>query len=106
MAEATITWISGPVLRASGVGHDLRRDEPYLKYTEVEFDVPVGEYGDVLDRYRVRLQEIREVRLGRRTHGAHLQPIQARLAHLEAVDAGPPPEEEADQEPGPILRLR
>jgi NADH-quinone oxidoreductase subunit D len=51
---------SGPVLRASGVDHDLRRDAPYLKYSEVEFDVPVGEYGDVLDRYRVRLQEIRE----------------------------------------------
>jgi len=51
---------SGPVLRGSGVQHDLRRDAPYLKYDEMEFEVPVGEYGDVLDRYRVRLQEIRE----------------------------------------------
>jgi len=51
---------SGPVLRGSGVDHDLRRDAPYLRYDQVSFDVPTGEYGDVLDRYRVRMQEMRE----------------------------------------------
>lgn len=51
---------SGPVLRGSGVAHDLRRAAPYLFYEQVEFDVPAGEYGDVLDRYRVRMQEMRE----------------------------------------------
>lgn len=57
---ALISGASGPVLRASGVAHDLRRDQPYLKYAEVEFDIPSGEHGDVLDRYRVRMEEIRQ----------------------------------------------
>ena len=51
---------SGPVLRASGVRHDLRKDAPYAAYAEVEFEVPTGEYGDTLDRYRVRFVEMRE----------------------------------------------
>ncbi len=51
---------SGPVLRASGVEWDLRRDEPYLAYPELDFDVPVHHRGDVYDRYRIRVDEMRE----------------------------------------------
>jgi NADH-quinone oxidoreductase subunit D len=51
---------SGPVLRASGVDWDLRRDEPYLAYPELDFDVPVYHHGDVYDRYRLRVDEMRE----------------------------------------------
>jgi NADH-quinone oxidoreductase subunit D len=51
---------SGPVLRASGVDWDLRKDQPYLTYSEVDFDVPVYPNGDVYDRYRVRMREMRE----------------------------------------------
>lgn len=51
---------SGPVLRASGVAHDLRRDAPYSAYGELDVRIPVGEYGDSLDRYRVRFLEMRE----------------------------------------------
>jgi NADH-quinone oxidoreductase subunit D len=51
---------SGPVLRASGVDWDLRRDDPYLAYPELDFDVPVYEHGDVYDRYRIRVDEMRE----------------------------------------------
>jgi NADH-quinone oxidoreductase subunit D len=51
---------SGPVLRASGVDWDLRRDQPYLAYDQVDFRVPVYEHGDVYDRYRVRMDEMRE----------------------------------------------
>jgi NADH-quinone oxidoreductase subunit D len=51
---------SGPVLRASGVDWDLRRDEPYLAYPELDFDVPVYPNGDVYDRYRIRVDEMRE----------------------------------------------
>jgi NADH-quinone oxidoreductase subunit D len=51
---------SGPVLRASGVDWDIRRDEPYLAYDEVDFDVVVYPHGDVYDRYRVRMDEMRE----------------------------------------------
>jgi NADH-quinone oxidoreductase subunit D len=51
---------SGPVLRASGINWDLRKDQPYLSYGEVDFDVPVYTNGDVYDRYRVRMDEMRE----------------------------------------------
>ncbi len=51
---------SGPVLRASGVDWDLRKREPYLAYDQVDFEVPVYYGGDVYDRYRVRMDEMRE----------------------------------------------
>jgi NADH-quinone oxidoreductase subunit D len=51
---------SGPVLRASGVDWDLRKVEPYLAYDQVDFDVPVYFNGDVYDRYKVRMDEMRE----------------------------------------------
>ena len=51
---------SGPVLRASGINWDLRKDQPYLAYSDIDFDVPVYSNGDVYDRYRVRMDEMRE----------------------------------------------
>ena len=51
---------SGPVLRASGVDWDLRRDEGYLAYPNVDFEVPVCPNGDVYDRYKVRIDEMRQ----------------------------------------------
>ena len=51
---------SGPVLRASGVDWDLRREQPYLAYDRVDFRVPVRQEGDVYARYRVRMDEMRE----------------------------------------------
>jgi len=51
---------SGPVLRGSGVDWDLRRDQPYLAYESVDFNVPVYENGDVWDRYKVHMDEMRE----------------------------------------------
>ncbi len=51
---------SGPVLRASGVDWDLRKNMPYLAYDEVEFHVPVYPNGDVYDRYKVHMDEMRE----------------------------------------------
>jgi NADH-quinone oxidoreductase subunit D len=51
---------SGPVLRASGVNWDLRKREPYLAYDELDWNVPVYTAGDVYDRYKVRLNEMRE----------------------------------------------
>jgi NADH-quinone oxidoreductase subunit D len=51
---------SGPVLRASGVNWDTRRNEPYLAYNKVDFNVPVYTAGDVYARYRVHMEEMRE----------------------------------------------
>jgi NADH-quinone oxidoreductase subunit D len=51
---------TGPVLRGSGVDWDLRRDDPYLAYDQVDFEVPVYPGGDVYDRYRVHMDEMRQ----------------------------------------------
>jgi NADH-quinone oxidoreductase subunit D len=59
-ADAIALGQSGPVLRASGVQWDLRRNNRYLAYDEVDFDVPVEYGGDVYDRYRVHMDEMRQ----------------------------------------------
>jgi len=60
-ADDAVAWgFSGPNLRASGVAWDLRRAQPYDKYAEVEFEIPVGKHGDCYDRYLVRMAEMRE----------------------------------------------
>jgi NADH-quinone oxidoreductase subunit D len=58
--EATRWGMTGPSLRGSGVNYDLRKVSPYSGYEQYEFDVPLGEGGDVFSRYIVRVQEMRE----------------------------------------------
>lgn len=58
--DAIRLGITGPNLRASGVDHDLRRDQPYLIYPDLEFNVPVYPDGDALARFYVRMAELRE----------------------------------------------
>ena len=58
--EAQALGATGPILRSTGVEWDLRRDEPYMHYDQMDFDVIVGSYGDAFDRYAIRLAEIRE----------------------------------------------
>jgi NADH-quinone oxidoreductase subunit D len=52
--------ISGPMLRACGVNYDIRKVDQYGIYDRFAFRVPLGEHGDVYDRYMVRLLEMRE----------------------------------------------
>jgi NADH-quinone oxidoreductase subunit D len=60
-AEEAINYsLSGPMLRASGVSYDVRKDRPYLDYETYDFEIPVGEHGDVYDRYICRMEEIRQ----------------------------------------------
>ena len=58
--EAVNYGLSGPMLRASGVAYDVRKDFPYLDYETYEFDVPIGVNGDVYDRFLVRMEELRQ----------------------------------------------
>ncbi len=51
---------SGPTLRASGVNWDIRKATPYSGYENYSFDVPLGDHGDVYDRYIVRVREMYE----------------------------------------------
>jgi NADH-quinone oxidoreductase subunit D len=51
---------SGVMVRSAGAAWDLRRAQPYECYSELEFDIPVGNHGDNYDRYLVRMAEMRE----------------------------------------------
>ena len=59
--EEAIDWgLTGGSLRGSGVNYDLRKAIPYAAYDRVKFEVPLGEKGDVYDRYIIRLEEMRQ----------------------------------------------
>jgi NADH-quinone oxidoreductase subunit D len=49
--------LTGPSLRGSGIAYDVRKDDPYEIYRHIDFEIPVGEFGDSWDRYWVRIQE-------------------------------------------------
>ena len=59
--EAAISYsLTGACLRGSGVNYDVRKASPYLVYDELDFEVPLGQYGDTYDRYLVRMEEMRQ----------------------------------------------
>lgn len=59
--EDALAWgMSGAMLRGSGIAWDLRKKQPYAKYAEVDFDIPLGTNGDCYDRYLVRVAEMRQ----------------------------------------------
>lgn len=58
--DALELGVTGPTIRGSGIPYDIRRFEPYLKYDEVDFLIPIREEGDALARYFVRLDEMKE----------------------------------------------
>ncbi|MFQ5776512.1 MAG: NADH-quinone oxidoreductase subunit D [Terriglobia bacterium] len=89
--DAIAMGATGPVLRGSGVRWDIRKAMPYAAYDQFEFMVPVGERGDVYDRYLVRLEEMRQSRriLLQAVEGIPEGPILARVGKV----IKPPPGE-------------
>jgi NADH-quinone oxidoreductase subunit D len=60
-AEAAIDWgMTGPPLRACGIPFDVRKTEPYMYYDQLDFEVPVGQDGDVYERFILRVEEMRQ----------------------------------------------
>jgi NADH-quinone oxidoreductase subunit D len=82
--------ISGPVARASGIKWDLRRADPYSVYERFEFDIPTGEAGDCYDRYRVRIEEMRQsLRILRQAiKDVPAGPVKADIPHVIRPPAG------------------
>jgi len=58
--EAIKSGLSGPLLRACGVNWDIRKANPYSSYDKFDFDVPLGRNGDTYDRYKCRVEEMRQ----------------------------------------------
>jgi NADH dehydrogenase I D subunit len=60
-AKEAIDWgFTGPMLRAAGVPYDIRQNHPYSSYEDFDFEVPIGNKGDLYDRYLVRMEEMRQ----------------------------------------------
>jgi NADH-quinone oxidoreductase subunit D len=59
-ADAISLGWTGPCLRATGIPYDVRKAHPYMKYGEVDFDVPVGSASDCFDRFMVRIEEMKQ----------------------------------------------
>jgi NADH-quinone oxidoreductase subunit D len=97
--EAIDLGVSGPILRACGIGWDIRKSNPYSGYDKFEFDIPTGKKGDVYDRYLVRVEEMRQsLRIVRqaldglpegdhvaRVPGVVLPPKEEVLSNIEAL---------------------
>jgi NADH-quinone oxidoreductase subunit D len=82
--------VSGPNLRGSGVRFDLRKVDDYLPYDRFDFEIPTGERGDCLDRYVVRLEEIRQAAriVLQAVEGIPSGPLQAKVPRVLKVPPG------------------
>ncbi len=88
--EAIAIGLCGPPLRASGIPRDVRKDEPYAAYGEMQFEIPLGTRGDTYDRYLVRLEEMwQSVRIIRQAmEGLPEGPIVGKVPRLIKPPAG------------------
>jgi NADH-quinone oxidoreductase subunit D len=94
--------VTGPPLRASGVNYDVRKAFPYSSYEDFDFEIPLGQNGDVYDRYLVRLEEMRQ-------SNRIVRQVMDRLPEgpVSAPDAPlivPPPKEEVGRDIAAMIR--
>lgn len=95
-AEALEFGLTGPSLRASGVALDLRKSNPYSGYEEYDFALAVGQHGDVLDRYRVRMEELRQSLRICQQAVARAQSLRGMPVRTNDRKIAPPPKAELD----------
>ncbi len=93
--------ITGPVLRASGVNYDVRKAYPYSGYDEFDFEIPLGERGDVYDRYVVRLKEMRQ---SNRIIEQAINTLPAGPVLSEAARVVPPDKEDVAKDIAALIR--
>jgi NADH-quinone oxidoreductase subunit C/D len=100
--EKAINWgLTGPVIRGSGVNWDIRKAFPYSSYDEFAFEIPIGEHGDVYDRYLVRLEEMRQsARIVRQA----LQGLPKGKVRVADPRVTPPAKEELGKEINAVIR--
>jgi len=95
---------TGPCLRASGVGYDVRKAHPYLVYDRLDFEVPLGEKGDNFDRYMVRMKEMEQsLRLVEQAMAAI--PRSKPTNESNAIDAHEAISRSRDRKPDAAIRL-
>jgi NADH-quinone oxidoreductase subunit D len=87
------SW-SGPILRAIGVDYDVRAMEPYSSYEDLEFEIPVGENGDVYSRFLVRNEEMWQSLRMIEQALAKVEKEDPAIFHADVPDFYLPPKEE------------
>lgn len=94
-AEAALScsW-SGPILRATGVDYDVRAQEPYSSYEDFDFEVPIGENGDVYSRFLVRNEEMWQSLRMIEQAMAKIEKEDASIFHADVPEFYLPPKEE------------
>ncbi len=99
--DALSYGVTGPVLRASGVYYDVRKAYPYSSYEDFDFEVPMGERGDVFDRYDVR---VREMRQSNRIVGQAIERLPDGPVNADAPGIVPPPKEDVEHDMAALIR--
>ena len=99
--DAISYGVTGPVLRASGVYYDVRKAHPYSSYEDFDFEIPMGERGDVYDRYDVRMKEMRQ---SNHIVAQAVERLPSGPVNADAPAFVPPPKQEVEHDMAALIR--
>jgi len=99
--DAVSFGVTGPVLRASGVNYDVRKAHPYSSYEDFDFEIPLGEAGDVFDRYSVLLREMLQ---SHRILDQAIDRLPKGAVNADAPQYLPPPKEDVSRDMAALIR--